>query len=646
MPSAGFRLALLSALLLALPVIARAEDVMALVRADRWADAEAAASAEPDPVAEKLVTYYRLLAPNAATQAEIGKFMAESPDWPLQGSLAHRRDEALAVDPDDTDVATACAAGAAESSPTLARCAEAAAALGHDADATAYARRAWVALSSDPAAEAAFLARWSAVLGRADQAQRFDRLAWSDTAGATRQAARLDPADRPRAEARLALRRDDSAALALVQALPSADRAAPAMMLEQARYLRRAGQDADALALWLASGTAAERAAPPDHLAAFWEERNILARHRLRDGDAEGAYALAAGHVQKASEQIADAEFLAGFIALRKLNDPSRAARHFQTLAALSKAAITLGRAHFWLARATADAAVAKQEYEAAAAYPNTFYGQLAVLALGEGPAGLAKRINAARDPGWDSAQALAFAGRELARAAAYLVAWGDPRRAQVFLLRLVDITLDPDDRSMAAHLAAGFGMPETAVAVARKAGREGVVLLDAGWPVAAEVPADAGPEPALVLGIIRQESSFDPTTVSPVGARGLMQLMPGTATQVASTLGLHGPLPSLTGDAPLNIKLGTAYLRGLMDDFESCTPLAVAAYNAGPARVAEWLGANGDPRTGATEMLDWIEEIPFGETRNYVERVIENEVIYRAKRGESVAHPLAQWMR
>jgi soluble lytic murein transglycosylase len=188
--------------------------------------------------------------------------------------------------------------------------------------------------------------------------------------------------------------------------------------------------------------------------------------------------------------------------------------------------------------------------------------------------------------------------------------------------------------------------MPETAVAVARRAGRDGVVLIDAGWPEAVRLPDATGVEPALALAIVRQESSFDPTTVSPVGALGLMQLMPGTATQIAHEIGLPTPLPSLTVDSTLNLRLGSAYLHGLMGQYDDCTPLAVAAYNAGPARVAEWLATNGDPRQTATEMLDWIELIPFGETRNYVQRVIENEEVYRARRGDIRPHPLAQWLR
>jgi soluble lytic murein transglycosylase len=624
---------------------ARGEEVMAAIRADRWAEAAAATANDADPVAGKLVTFYRLLAPGQASVAEIDRFTAESPDWPFQGTLARRRDEALAAEPDDATAAAACPRAA--SAPALERCAVAAAALGRADEAAAAARRAWLALPGDAAEEARFLARWAGALGAAEQWQRFERLAWSDTAGAARQQARLAPADQPRAAAWLALRRDDPAALALLRALPPEQQTAAGFMLEQARYLRRAEQDAEAAKLWLTAGGAAERAAPEAHRAEFWQERNILVRHRLRDGDAAGAYALAAGHAQSASEPVAEAEFLAGFIALRRLDDRAKAIVHFQRLADGSKAAITEARAHFWLARAAADEAAARHDYAAAAAYPNTFYGQLAVLALGEGPAGLARRIAALRDPGWDPGEALAFAGRELARASAYLVGWGERRRAQAFLLRLVDVAPDAVDRSIAARLAIGFGMPETAVAIARRAGREGLVLLEAGWPEGVEVPAEAGVDPALVLGIVRQESSFDTTTVSPAGAEGLMQLLPTTATLVAQQIGLgRRRLPSLVGDPAANLRLGSAYLRGLLEQFDGGTPLAVAAYNAGPSRVEQWLAQNGDPRQGGVEMLDWIELIPFGETRNYVQRVIENEVVYQAKRGTLQAHPLAQWLR
>ena len=219
----------------------------------------------------------------------------------------------------------------------------------------------------------------------------------------------------------------------------------------------------------------------------------------------------------------------------------------------------------------------------------------------------------------------------------------GEPARAQAFLLRLDDITPDAADRALAARLATGFGMPDTAIMLARRAGRDGITLLQTGWPAPADIPPDAGIDPALALGIIRQESSFDGTTVSPAGARGLMQLMPGTATQVARTLGLPASIPALTGDPHYNIRLGTTYLRGLLDQFGGSVPLAVAAYNAGPGRVQEWLAGNGDPRGDGTDMIDWIELIPFNETRNYVQRVIENLAIYRVRRGDPAAYPIGR---
>jgi len=267
-------------------------------------------------------------------------------------------------------------------------------------------------------------------------------------------------------------------------------------------------------------------------------------------------------------------------------------------------------------------------------------------VALGDDAHGLAARVSATRDPQADATQALALSGRELARAAALLVAWGEPRRAQAFLLRLDDIAPDPADRGLAARLAAGFGMPDTAISIARRAGRDGLMLIETGWPSPVTPPSEAGVEPALTLAITRQESNFDPAAISPAGARGLMQLMPATAASVARGLGVEAPLAALTADPTLNMRLGTTYLRGLMGRFDDNVAFAAAGYNAGPGRVTEWIAANGDPRTGSTDIIDWIELIPFNETRNYVQRVVENIVVYRARRGETLAHPLAPWLR
>ncbi len=614
-----------------------APDVMAFVRADRWAEAQAAAAGYVDPVVPKMVTYFRMLAPNAAGFDEIAQFQKDSPDWPQQATLNRRREETLAALADDGQVQSLCDVAKPSLPGTLLRCAEAYARGARPADAAAMANAAWIA--SDSGLETRMLPRWAPMLSADTQFRRFDRLATTDVAAATRQIVRLDIQDRPRAEARLALKRDAPNAEPLLGALPEEQRRDPGLVLEQLRWLRRANRDDEAVALWKSQGGEAETATPSERRAAFWDERNLMARRRLRQGDVPGAYAIAAGHAQTGSEQVADAEFLAGFIALRKLGDPALATRHFQRLAAQSKAAITQGRAHYWLARAGGGAA----EYTAAAAWPNTFYGQLAVLALGRDPA---TQIRAQRDAPADASHALDLAGREVARAAAYLVAWGEPRRAQSFLFRLDEISPSPADRALVARLAEGFGSPEIAVALARRAGRDGLIQIDTGWPLAATIPPDSGLEPALALGIIRQESSFDSATTSPVGARGLMQLMPATAASVARQIGTQVSPGALTSDPVLNVRLGTTYLRGLLDQFGGVVPFAVAGYNAGPGRVVEWSGTNGDPRTSDANMVDWIEMIPFGETRNYVQRVIENQVIYAARAHSTAAHPLAEFLK
>ena len=622
-------------------------DPMAAIRADRWADAEAAAATFADPVARKLVLYYRLLAPSGGGAAEIAAFMTQNPDWPNQALLEKRRQEAVAVEADPGVLAAECARAPLTVVAALLRCAEA---LPAEADADV--RRAWVLGIADPAAERAFLARWGSAIRPLDQRERFDALAWgSDVAAAHRQVGRLDPADRPPAEVRLAFRRDDPAAPALFAALTPAQRAAPwnaaGLFLEQARYLRRADQDAAALAIWTAGAAAAEAAVAPEHAGALWSERMILARKLVKDGDAAGAARLAAGHGPGAPEQVADAEFFAGFLKLRRLNDATGAARHFQALADMSQAALTQSRAHYWLARAAAaQGGDAAAEYARAAAWPTTFYGQLGILALNQDPVA---RIRALRDPAATRAQVLDFTGREVVRAAVMLVAWGDPRRAHAFILRMDELAPDVADRALNARFALALGMPDMAVFIARRMGRDGVMLADAGWPVPFEPPAEAGVDTALALGVMRQESSFDIAAVSPSGARGLMQLMPPTALEVGRELNAPVNVAALTVDAALNMRVGTTYLAGLIGQFGGSVPLAVVGYNAGPHRVTQWLADYGDPRSpvsGGPDMIDWIELIPLGEPRNYVQRVLENTVVYSVRLHEAAPVQLAQWTR
>jgi soluble lytic murein transglycosylase len=609
--------------------------------AAHWVEVQKLAEGVADPVAQKLAAYFRMLTPGQASVEEIAAFMAQNPDWPNQALLERRREEAIAAQPDMALVIGPCLQGPITLPGTLVRCAEALGDAGNVEAALADARKAWVEGYADPTGSHQFLKRWSATLTPDDEWDRFRHFAWSDPAAAAQQEPRLAQAMRPTAKAQLALLHDAPDADSLVRALPAAEQDEPGLVLEEARWLRHHQRDHDALALWRERGFAAE-AVDEAHRSAFWVERNLLARELLKDHDDRGAEEMADDRLVSAPGDVVDAAFLAGFITLTRLHDPAAAIVQFHRLAEASKAAITQGRAHYWLGRAAvAASADPRPEYEKAAAYPTTFYGQLAARALGQDPTTL---LAAAHDPGFTHDQAWAFTAHELVRAAAILLAWGEPGRARAFLLRMADVAPNEVEQALTARLALAMDMPDTAVTVARHMGAEGRMLPQDGWPTAVEPPHD-GIDPAVVLAVIRQESSFDHAIVSPAGALGLMQLMPATAAIIAHQLG-STPVSqvSLLSDPAQNMELGGAYMRGLLAQFGGSLPLAVAAYNAGPSRVPQWLADYGDPRTGKLDMIDWIELIPFGETRNYVERVLENVVIYSARQHEGDTTLLAQW--
>ncbi len=421
--------------------------------------------------------------------------------------------------------------------------------------------------------------------------------------------------------------------------------------LDQVDSLHAAGNDQQAAALWVSQGKAAAAAAGPDAALQFWPAQDELARALLMAGNAKDAYAVViavdppiAGSAARG--QIADRDFLAGFLLLRFLHEPAEAATWFTDLASSSTAVITQARAYYWLAR-TESGAAAQDDYARAAQYPDTYYGQLAALALGDTPSALANRILAAGEPSYTAGDALDFAAMELPRAAALLVQMGDAPDAQIFLNRLGQTAADDRTRELAARLALGLSIPQSAVSIARSAGVAGQMLIREGWPMP-YTPPQGVVEPAIAFGIMRQESSFDPAAISGSDAVGLMQLLPSTARHTARSAGI--PFDGNLENPAENMALGTAYIAGLIQQFGNCVPLAVAAYNAGPTNVANWLAENGDPElggnAGGANLIDWVEEIPFNETRNYVQRVTESIVIYRALLTGTAESPLKPWLQ
>jgi soluble lytic murein transglycosylase len=229
------------------------------------------------------------------------------------------------------------------------------------------------------------------------------------------------------------------------------------------------------------------------------------------------------------------------------------------------------------------------------------------------------------------------FDNEELVRAAKLLFTAGDREHSRNFVVQMADAAKTPVDFAMLASLTEAQGRIDLAISVAKRSIEAGTPLMVHGYPVT-PLPSGGTAERSLLFAIVRQESGFATEAMSRVGARGLMQLMPATAAGLASKLQLPYSIDRLTADGVYNLTLGRSYIETMIDEFGGSYPLAIAAYNAGPGRVRQWLREFGDPRGRDISMVDWIEMIPFNETRLYVHRVLENLQIYRGQDTNNVA--------
>ncbi|HEY2481068.1 MAG TPA: transglycosylase SLT domain-containing protein, partial [Caulobacteraceae bacterium] len=432
------------------------------------------------------------------------------------------------------------------------------------------------------------------------------------------------------AQARMALRRGDPNAQTLIAALPAALQNAPGLIYERVIKLRDAGMSVAARQLiselpeTLPDASAAER---------LWKHGS-LAIDALHEGDAAGAYAVAAHCGLTTGPNAAEAQFLAGWIALTRLKDPALADSHFAKVADAGASPLTQSRAYYWRGRAAeaqGDVVNAQLFYGQAAHFNTTFYGLLAAQRTGE------TRLSLGHDPQITSDERAEFEALSAIKAMRYLAGIGAVDEFKVFAADLADILPSAVDEAMLTDLTRAYGDQQAGMRVVRNAARRGFILPERGYPLVSAPAVAGGAEPALVLGVTRQESSFDPRAHSGAGARGMMQLMPTTAEILARRLGLGYSTYELE-DAQYNMRLGSAYLGQLVDQFSGSYVMAAAAYNAGPGRPVQWTAACGDPRSGGTDPLNFIECIPFSETRDYVMRVMEATQVYRARLGGGTA--------
>lgn len=613
--------------LLALATPARADTAEALQQAlalGASGDWEAALAAAPEGLGRDVVQWQALRA-GEGRLGDYEDFLARHPDWPGLPLLHEKGEEAAARSETPARVVAYFGDQSPETGAGAVALVRALIASGVPDRARTEAMRAWTHLDLTAEQEDALLGLMPEALSGLHE-ERLDNLLW---AGQGAQVDRMLPLVsegwQALARARVGLRQGAKGVDALVSAVPRALQNHPGLTYERFVFRMRKDRYDDAAELILST--------PPEALGRpeLWAERRaLLARWLMRQGRAAEAYKVAARHGLTEGTAYADLEFLAGFIALRHLGDPDTALRHFGHLGAEVSTPISLARAAYWQGRALEamgqdeDAELA---YRAAARHQTAYYGLLASERLGLplDPALLEQ------GPGLTDWRSSGFAGASALQAGRMLLAAGDRTLGKRFLLHLAE-SLDDTELAQLADMALAMDEPHVALVIAKAAAERGLILPRAYYPVPDFVPDGLKVSRALALAISRRESEFDPAARSKADARGLMQVLPGTAKLVARELGIDYVPGKLLSDPAYNVTIGSAYLSHMVESFGPSIALIASGYNAGPNRPRKWIAEFGDPRRPDVDVVDWVETIPFAETRTYVMRVVEGVVIYRAK--------------
>jgi soluble lytic murein transglycosylase len=607
------------------------ENVIELVRKHKPADATQAEAAITDPVARKLAEWIILRSDdNGATVERYRAFITANPSWPSQTFLRRRLEAALWDD--HRDDATVWAWFENES-PVSAKgrlsLARVMIARGDRANAERLVRQAWRSDSMSEDTESAALDLFGPLLTPGDHKARMDNLLYgSEHEAALRAAKRLGANQVALAKARIAAFKKAPNTRALLDAVPRELHGDPGYIFSKIQLLRREEKFAEAGHLMVS--------APKDpgrlyNLDEWWIERRLLSRKMLDIGEHRTAYLIARDAALPARDIYkTEQEFTAGWIALRFLTDPATAAQHFARIGVGSVNPTALARAGYWQGRA-AEAAGRAQEaraaYTRAADQSTSYYGQLARAKLGLPQI----ELNAA-----PAARGRGVERLEIVRAVQLLYAL-DEREIAIPILGDMGENGDPDALVGLGELASRNGDARGMLLLGKAALNRGLPFDFYAYPVNGIPPFKSiGPEveQSIVYAIARQESAFNPAVVSPAQAYGLMQVTPDAGRYVCKRHGATFDLGRLKNDPVYNAALGAAELGGLIEDYRGSYIMTFAAYNAGRGSVKKWVERYGDPRDPKVDAVDWVEQIPFSETRNYVQRIMENLQVYRARFG------------
>jgi soluble lytic murein transglycosylase len=607
------------------------ENVIELVRAHKPADATQAEAAISDPVAKKLAEWIILRSDdNGASVERYRAFIAANPSWPSQSFLRRRLEAALWDD--HRDDATAWSWFENES-PLSAKgkfsLARAMIGRGDRANAERLIRDAWRNDTMSEDTESTALDLFGALLTPGDQKARMDLMLYgSEHEAAMRAAKRLDAGQVALAKARIAAYQKAGNTKALLDAVPRELQGDPGYIFNRIQLLRREEKFTEAAQLMLS--------APKDpgrlyNLDEWWIERRLLARKMIDVGEYRSAYLIARDAALPSRDIYkTEQEFTAGWIALRFLTDPALAAQHFARIGVGSANPTTLARAGYWQGRAAeagGRAQDARAAYTAAAAQSTSYYGQLARAKLG------LPQIELNGAPG---GRARGIERLEIVRATQLLYQL-DEREIAIPIYADMGDNGDPDALAGLGELASRYADARGMLLLGKSALNRGLPFDFYAYPVTGIPPFKSiGPdvEQSVIFAIARQESAFNPAVVSPAQAYGLMQVTPDAGKYVCKKYGASFDLGRLKKDPVYNAALGAAELGGLIEDYRGSYIMTFAAYNAGRGSVKKWVDRYGDPRDPKVDAVDWVELIPFAETRNYVQRIMENLQVYRARFG------------
>jgi soluble lytic murein transglycosylase len=600
--------------------------------------ARASAPGAYSPAAANIAQWNALRQSDSLPFSAYASFLSRNRGWPGETALRRTAERRLSLEPvPPGDVVRFFSETPPATAGGFAQLALALQASGRRDEALTTARRAWVSGVMPQPDEQRLLAAFGRDFTSDDHDMRIESLLGNgDTTSAGRALAWARPDRRPLFEARLALQTRAASAADLIAALDPSTARDPGLIIDRANWLRNTGQGASARLL-LANRPRLDR--PPANPARWLDTSLVLARAAANDRNWQTAYGIASRleDVYAPGVDVSDRPYderddytslvwLGGQAALLRLNRPADAARLFELYGRAARSPQTRAKGFYWASRAAAAAgrtADAQRWLELAADSPDQFYGLLAIERLGRAPAPPPTPAPVT------AAERAAFAQRPMVEAIRYLGTLGRRGDQSLFIRALAGTLRNDRERAIAGEFGRQIGRLDMGVWAAREARSTGETFY--ARPAFPDVPMPPvyAQYWAFAHAITRQESSFERTAQSPVGARGLMQLMPGTAAMQARRLGVPYSLSRLTEDPNYNILLGNDHIALLMRQYGGNPVLVAAAYNAGGGNVNRWIAANGDPRLPGVDVVRWIEDIPFTETRNYVQRVLENMVVY-----------------